>query len=208
MSQEWATNVQRALTKLSVQIRYAGLDVYLCSPTLKLLGAGAVRRCRDWYYCELKAGYERGWATIYRAVEKPFSKFRTPYFMSLFWHRFDPLPDWLYERYKRFKILEARKRLGDYADVAAGREPERKERATPAPVGIGLVEGVVEEVMGRGDLLKLINERGTLSPEVLMSYYPTKLNRDRARTASRLLKEKLATLGQVQHETVRKEAGA
>ncbi|HYM39367.1 MAG TPA: hypothetical protein VEY12_04365 [Thermoplasmata archaeon] len=213
-SQEWATAVQRALTKLSVQIRYAGLDVYLCSPTLKMLGAGAVRRCRDWFYCELKGGLERGFCTVYRAVENPFQKFRTTYFAPMFYHRFEPLPPWLYEKYKVFKIKEARERLADYAAIARGEQPARKAKP-PTPTAPVVSDGdriaaVVEQVLGRGDLLKLRNERGTISAEVLAAYFPD-LGRDRSRVAAQVLRERLKTLPQVRHEEVvkeRKEDGA
>jgi hypothetical protein len=208
-SQEWATAVQRALTKLSVQIRYAGLDVYLCSPTLKMLGAGAVRRCRDWAYCELKNGLERGFATWYRAVENPFQKYRVPYFAPMFYHHFYALPPWLYEKYKAFKIKEARERLADYAAVARGEQPARKAKPAPAAAKASVSDGdriaqVIEEVLGRGDVLRLRNERGTISAEVLAAYFPD-LGRDRSRVAAQVLRERLKSMPEVTHEEVTKE---
>lgn len=212
-SQDWASQIQKALTKLSVQIRYAALDVYLCSPTLKLLGAGAVRRCTYWIDCELKPGFVRGYCTVYQAVRSPFSKYRTPYMAQQFWHRFDPLPEWLYVKYKAFKISEARKRLADYTAIASGRAPSRPapEEAPARPAFDKEVARVVETVLGRADILANLNNRKTVSPEVLLNFFPS-LGRDRSRAASKLLGERIrageAELDGVRHETVvRKGAG-
>jgi hypothetical protein len=63
---------------------------------------------------------------------------------------------------------------------------------------------VIEEVLGRGDVLRLRNERGTISAEVLAAYFPD-LGRDRSRVAAQVLRERLKSMPEVTHEEVTKE---
>jgi hypothetical protein len=192
LNQEWATQVQRTLTKMSIQIRYANLDIHLVVPTLKLLGSSAVRRLTDLAHVEMH-NWERGFVTYYRAYSSPFTRYRVPFWNPLFYHHFYELPTWFYEKYKKYKVKSAQERMAKYIEEAAG--GRRSDHADMSEV----INHVVTKASRREDIKggEWTNNRGNVEPLRLLQEYRDELrNFPNARTASilltRLLRDKRA----------------
>lgn len=148
---DFQTNINKALAKASQQIGDRNLNIELCLPRLLLLDKIGLIRHRTWAHMDAP-GFKRGRTEFMEPHWKKYGKDPLPYWRTLFYYWFIPLPPQKYAVYKEFKTMKSKERLGKYKDQIQNKK-EKVLDDPPDPYEI------VDKILRSSDRDKYLNQQ-------------------------------------------------
>lgn len=156
-SRSFRNEVNIAIAKTLQQMRFRNLNVIFCVPHKDYIDVVGRVRTRAWAHLD---GNKRGRAEFMIPVRSKYKSRLEPFWRTLFYYQFLPLPTRIYNEYKEVKERKSKERLGRYIDEVERRSNRYKD-STPD------IDALIKQVESMENKQEVLNSRGKYDADLL-----------------------------------------
>jgi hypothetical protein len=152
-SRSFRDSINVAIAKTLQQMRYRNLNVILNVPHKDYIDLIGRNRARAWVHL---SATKRGYGEFLMPFRNKYHSRDEPYWKTLFFYGFAPLPKKIYEEYRVIKVKKSQERMARYIDEA---ERKRLKAEGTKAEKYPTLDELVEKVNNHPNLDALMNTR-------------------------------------------------
>ena len=156
-SRSFRNEVNIVIAKTLQQMRFRNLNVIFCVPHKDYIDIVGRIRTKTWAHMDIN---KRGRAEFMVPVRSKYKSRLEPFWRTLFYYQFLPLPKRIYDEYKEVKERKSKERLGRYIDEVERKNSRYKDN-TPD------IEDLIKQVETMENKEEVMNSRGLFDRDLL-----------------------------------------